>query len=122
MDHRLLLPSSSIDVIAIKRNGKTSPLGGPNARKKKGRQSRWETGGLSVKGSGGDRLSRLGRYHGPDGLNGRVRNGNGCDPIGMAAGKAVGGQCFQPAGRDWLRRLGQIAFYAANGVSTSTFA
>ena len=30
-------------------------------------------------------------YHGPGGLNGRVRNGNGCDPAGMVAGKAAGG-------------------------------
>ena len=26
-------------------------------------------------------------YHGPGGLNGRVRNGNGCDPASMVAGK-----------------------------------
>ena len=26
------------------------------------------------------------------GLNGRVRNGNGCDPAGMVAGKAPGGR------------------------------
>ncbi len=36
--------------------------------------------------SGDDRLSRQGHYHGPDGLNGRVRNGNGCGPAGMVAG------------------------------------
>ena len=38
--------------------------------------------------SGDDRLSRQGHYHGPDGLNGRVRNGNGCDPAGIVAGNA----------------------------------
>ena len=42
--------------------------------------------------SGDNRLSRQGHYHGPDGLNGRVRNGNGCDPAGMVAGKAPGGR------------------------------
>ncbi len=31
-------------------------------------------------------------YHGPGGLNGRVRNGNGCDPAGMVAGKPAGGR------------------------------
>ena len=38
-------------------------------------------------------------YHGPGGLNGRVRNGNGCDPAGMVAGKPAGGLSGH-AGRD----------------------
>ena len=29
-------------------------------------------------------------YHGPGGLNGRVRNGNGCDPASMVAGNPPG--------------------------------
>ena len=41
---------------------------------------------------GDDRLSRLGHYHGPGGLNGRVRDGNGCGPAGMVAGKPGGGR------------------------------
>ena len=49
--------------------------------------------------SGEDRLSRQGHYHGPDGLNGRVRNGNGWDPAGMVAGKPAGGPSGH-AGRD----------------------
>ena len=38
-------------------------------------------------------------YHGPGGLNGRVRDGNGCDPAGMVAGKAAGGRS-RHAGRN----------------------
>src|SRR5208337_868077 len=38
-------------------------------------------------------------YHGPGGLNGRVRNGNGCGPAGMVAGKPAGGLSGH-AGRD----------------------
>ena len=34
---------------------------------------------------GDHRLSRLWHYHRPGGLNGRVRNGNGCGPAGMVA-------------------------------------
>ena len=30
-------------------------------------------------------------YHGPGGLNGRVRNGNGCDPASIVAGSRPGG-------------------------------
>lgn len=51
-----------------------------------------DRGRLGVEDSGDDRLSRQGHYHGPDGLNGRVRNGNGCDPVGMVAGKTAGGR------------------------------
>jgi hypothetical protein len=60
-------------------------------------------GGLVlVKESGEDRLSRGWHYHGPDGLNGRVRNGNGWDPAGMVAGKPTGGRSGH-AGRDTHR-------------------
>src|SRR6185312_14406593 len=48
-------------------------------------------GGLWLNDPGDNRLSRLWHYHGPGGLNGRVRNGNGCGPAGMVAGKAGGG-------------------------------
>ena len=52
--------------------------------------------GLGVDGPGDDRLSRQGHYHGPDGLNGRVRNGNGCGPAGMVAGKPTGRRRGRP--------------------------
>ena len=48
-------------------------------------------GAVLVEDSGDDRLSRQRHYHGPDGLNGRVRNGNGCGPAGVVAGKASAG-------------------------------
>ena len=41
-----------------------------------------------MENSGDNRLSRQRHYHGPGGLNGRVRNGNGCDPASMVAGNA----------------------------------
>ena len=47
-------------------------------------------------GSGDDRLSRQGHYHGPDGLNGRVRDGNGWGPASMVAGKRSGGRSGPP--------------------------
>src|SRR3954462_9399986 len=53
--------------------------------------------GGSVGDSGDDRLSRQGHYHGPDGLNGRVRNGNGWDPVSMFAGKALGRRSSLPS-------------------------
>ena len=56
-------------------------------------------GAFALEGSGDDRLSRQRHYHGPGGLNGRVRNGNGCDPAGMVAGKPAGGLSGH-AGRD----------------------
>jgi hypothetical protein len=43
-----------------------------------------------VKDSGDNRLSHQRHYHGPGGLNGRVRNGNGCDPASMVAGNVPG--------------------------------
>ncbi len=48
--------------------------------------------------SGDDRLSRQGHYHGPGGLNGRVRDGNGCGPAGVVAGKTPGGRSSPPGG------------------------
>ena len=42
--------------------------------------------------SGDDRLSRRRHYHGPGGLNGRVRNGNGWDPASLVTGKAAAGR------------------------------
>lgn len=47
-------------------------------------------GGGQVKGSGDNRLSRQWHYHGPGGLNGRVRNGNGWGPAGIVTGMAPG--------------------------------
>ncbi len=44
-------------------------------------------GGFFVEDSGDNRLSRQRHYHRPGGLNGRVRDGNGCDPASMVAGK-----------------------------------
>jgi hypothetical protein len=43
--------------------------------------------GGSRKKSGDDLLSRCTHYHRPRLLNGRVRNGNGCDQPGMLTGK-----------------------------------
>jgi hypothetical protein len=43
-----------------------------------------------MRDSGDDRLSRQKHYHGPGGLNGRVRNGNGCCPARMVAGNVPG--------------------------------
>src|SRR4029453_9013061 len=37
-----------------------------------------------------------GHYHGPDGLNGRVRDGNGCGPASIVAGEPVGGRSRHP--------------------------
>ncbi len=57
-----------------------------------------------VKDSGDNRLSRQRHYHRPGGLNGRVRNGNGCDPASMVAGK-VPGRRSSRAGHGGFRRL-----------------
>ena len=40
--------------------------------------------------AGDDLLSRYSHYHGPQVLNGRVRNGNGCGHLGMVTGKSHG--------------------------------
>src|SRR5262245_47630704 len=40
--------------------------------------------------AGDDLLSRCSHYHGPQVLNGRVRNGNGCGHLGMVTGKFEG--------------------------------
>ena len=37
--------------------------------------------------AGNNLLSRYSHYHGPQVLNGRVRNGNGCGHLGMVTGK-----------------------------------
>ena len=37
--------------------------------------------------AGDNLLSRYSHYHGPQMLNGRVRNGNGCVHLGMVTGK-----------------------------------
>ena len=44
--------------------------------------------------AGNNLLSRYSHYHGPQVLNGRVRNGNGCGHLGMVTGKdtVVSGQ------------------------------
>ena len=47
-------------------------------------------GGFMSKDSGDNRLSRQRHYHRPGGLNGRVRDGNGCDPASMVAGNVPG--------------------------------
>ena len=48
---------------------------------------------------------RQGHYHRPGGLNGRVRNGNGCDPASMVAGNAPAWRSSQ-AGHVVLRWSG----------------
>jgi len=55
-----------------------------------------------VGGSGDDRLSRRGHYHGPGGLNGRVRDGNGWGPAGLVAGRRAGGDEAPTPATDWL--------------------
>ncbi len=67
-----------------------------------GRLLQGRLGGL-VEGPGDDRLSRLGHYHGPGGLDGRVRNGNGYGSARMVAGKAAGGCVATPAAA-WVFR------------------
>ncbi len=47
----------------------------------------WSRGRCVLEGSGDDRLSRVKHYHGPGGLNGRVRDGNGWNPASIVAGK-----------------------------------
>src|SRR5438270_13390504 len=42
----------------------------------------WFPTGVLIK-AGDDLLSRYSHYHGPQVLNGRVRNGNGCGHLGM---------------------------------------
>ena len=54
---------------------------------------------FALRDSGDHRLSRQGHYHRPDGLNGRVRNGNGWDPVSMFAGKAHGGRSGRAGGQ-----------------------
>src|SRR5438270_13559260 len=47
----------------------------------------WFPTGVLIK-AGDNLLSRYSHYHGPQVLNGRVRNGNGCVHMGMVTGKA----------------------------------
>ena len=53
-------------------------------------------GRIDGEDSGDNRLSRQRHYHGPGGLNGRVRNGNGCDPASMVAGNVPGRRSGRP--------------------------
>ena len=70
----------------------------PPRKKKATARLPWgDGGGGFVVGSGDDRLSRRGHYHGPGGLNGRVRDGNGCGPAGMVAGSRPAGGQAPPA-------------------------
>ena len=55
-----------------------------------------------VKDPGDNRLSRQRHYHGPDGLDGRVRDGNGYGPAGMVA-ETSGRRGSPPGGRPSLR-------------------
>jgi hypothetical protein len=76
------------------------------AQKKSAPDQGMVQGGL-MKDSGDNRLSRQGHYHGPGGLNGRVRNGNGCDPASMVAGN-VPGRRSSRAGH-WISEVGRTS-------------
>jgi hypothetical protein len=67
---------------------------------KRPRPACWQGGGGFVRDPGDDRLSRLRHYHGPGGLNGRVRDGNGCGPAGVVAGNPRGRRSGRAARRD----------------------
>jgi hypothetical protein len=71
----------------------------------------------AMKGPGEDRLSRRRHYHGPGGLNGRVRDGNGWDPAGMGAGKAAGGR-LRPRRSHW-RWFDRLSHNPGAGVAHS---
>jgi hypothetical protein len=86
--------SSSEDFAEVRGNFlRKAAAGGGLGRKKPPRTAGARGGG---DGPGGDRLSRRGHYHGPGGLNGRVRDGNGWGPAGMVAGDAAGGRSGSP--------------------------
>ncbi len=76
-----------------------SPMG--TAQRKTPRPFVAEGSGRCLEDSGDHRLSRQRHYHGPDGLNGRVRNGNGWDPVSMVAGKATGRRSNLPITGGW---------------------
>ena len=78
-------------------------------------------GGVGGGGSGDDRLSRSAHYHGPGGLNGRVRDGNGWGPASIVAGsRPGGGQARRPRWcRDPVRGVGHIARRAGVGVAVA---
>jgi hypothetical protein len=72
-----------------------------------------------VRDPGDDRLSRRRHYHGPGGLNGRVRDGNGCGPAGVVAGNPRGRRSGRAARRDdrgWSVTPGRVG-YRPGGVS-----
>jgi hypothetical protein len=58
-----------------------------NLRGKKHKTPEVALGGFEK--AGDDLLSRYSHYHGPQVLNGRVRNGNGCGHLGMVTGKTL---------------------------------
>ena len=66
-------------------------------------------------GSGDDRLSRQGHYHGPGGLNGRVRDGNGWGPASIVAGIRPGGGQAAPAGGGSEGRSRELERVVAGG-------
>ena len=72
---------------------------------------------VGAEDSGDDRLSRQRHYHGPGGLNGRVRDGNGWDPAGIVAGKAAGGR-LGPRRSHW-RWFGRLSHNPGGGVAHS---
>ncbi len=55
-------------------------------KKRKTKHPRFPVGVLAK--AGDNLLSRYSHYHGPQVLNGRVRNGNGCGHLGMVTGKS----------------------------------
>jgi hypothetical protein len=57
--------------------------------------------------AGDNLLSRYSHYHGPQMLNGRVRNGNGCVHLGMVTGKSLGIAGFRLAPAWTLRGLNE---------------
>ena len=88
-------------------------------RRKESPRPRVEAGGFLWKDPGDDRLSRQRHYHGPGGLNGRVRNGNGCGPASMVAGKSDrdGGQAARPQAIRWSGHVEAQDNQAKRGVS-----
>jgi hypothetical protein len=88
---------SRVSCLYVRRGRKESP------RAARVRGGRWD----EMKGPGEDRLSRRRHYHGPGGLNGRVRDGNGWDPAGIGAGKAAGGR-LRPRRSPW-RWFGRLS-------------
>jgi hypothetical protein len=67
----------------------------PGLRGGPARRSARPGGRGAISNSGDNRPSRRGHYHGPGGLNGRARDGNGCDPAGIVAGR-IGRPAVKP--------------------------